>query len=274
MTNRTYALLASASLLLSWGCVSGVHVAGAPCPCPDDHVCCETLASCVSNSSQCPDEFPPSSALACSRDTDCRQGEHCYAWSSEDQEILGPGECRVLCETEHPCAEGEVCELALHDGIEMSQMNTARLCLPETPIAGCEDRRCDGCGDLEPGAVYCDQTRITGCFFTLHPICGLACHSSQLQECAPGVCDPSGDTPVCDPAPGVDGEMCDWFDCSICEGSYGDNGTGCEVDTVVTCWRVPSNDPDCEEFCWQTFDLCPEGTTCDDEGGPLCVDLP
>lgn len=256
------------------GCVSQLSITGAPCPCPDDHICCDTLSVCVKSATDCPISYPPSSATPCESDVDCPNNEACYAWSVTDEELMGPSECRVMCTVDNPCADGEICEMALHDGSLMSDLVVTRMCLPVEPIPGCEDGRCDGCGDNDPGTAFCDGTAVSGCFFSLHPTCGLVCESTPVEECSPGVCVTGGETPYCDPEPGVDGLTCDMFDCSACEETYGTNGAGCEADAVVTCWSMPSFDEACEELCWQTWEDCPDGSTCvDGEGnGPVCAE--
>lgn len=263
-------IVAASTLLLAAACVSEVELAGAPCPCPDGYACCETLSACVADPADCPDEFPPSSETPCETDADCPRTEACHAWSSGGV-AMGPGECRVMCAEEYPCAAGEICEMTLHDGAPMEDLVADRLCLSEAALPGCEEKRCDGCGGRDPGVAFCDGTEITGCFFSLHPACGLACEATPMEQCSPGICV-DGDTPYCDPEPGVDGNACDWFNCAACEETYGVNGAGCEENTVVTCWSMPSYDPACDRLCWQTYEECPEGTYCEESDGPVCVD--
>ncbi|NOZ87392.1 MAG: hypothetical protein GXP49_14200 [Deltaproteobacteria bacterium] len=258
--------------LSNMACIPESPIEGAPCGCPGGYECCETLGTCVRAGSDCPDTYPASSARACKQDQDCPQNELCLGWLV-DKDMAGPMECRHECEGDYPCAPGEICELALHDVRDLFDMNTARLCMPKSPPAGCEGYACQNCPADRLGMTFCSGKYVHACMIGLHPLCGLTCKLVSLQDC-----DQDGE---CEDVQG--GARCigfgknDWckeYDCGNCGTSPG--SFSCDGQDVAACESVgitddmcPAGRCDCKEICIRTVISTCTGK-CDLEGGAHC----
>lgn len=258
-----------AAALLLTACVPHVEIEGAPCPCPSEYLCCETLAACVATRDQCPDRYPPSSAAPCRSDSECLFNEVCQSWSGEGGKAAGPGQCRRSCTTSIPCAEGESCELTPHDGQPLASMALLRACIPPTPAEGCPEVGCKACTEEQVGKVFCGGVTIMGCFITLNDRCGLTCELVTLQDCYPGQCDATGAAVECKGIYGID--LCTEYPCSECAQSLAPGGSVCDGDQVVGCATLPYPGEVCDQICKPQSTPCPAGMTCRDEDGAHCA---
>lgn len=271
-------ILVTALALSGTACVPELTVEGAPCPCPDNKVCCESLATCLAPGDDCPQAYPPSSQTPCEHDTDCPTGEACQAWTLEDGTQAGPRECRHACpDRDRTCAQGEVCQPAPLDGRALGDVHIGWLCLPEQPPAGCEDLSCRDCE--RAGGSYCDPTGeiVLGCFLAVHPACGLSCNLIEMQRCEdPGShCEASAEGAWCTDSQ-VDGDICSQYPCALCPGD-GPGDLVCDADAVQTCATVVVTADmceqapcSCEQACTQVVvETCPEG--CSMDNGAHCL---
>jgi hypothetical protein len=179
--------------LMTSNCVGHAGIEGAPCPCPEEYSCCLSLNRvCVSSLDQCPDNYPPSSGHSCSADSLCAKTEACHVWTV-NEDIAGPARCRRRCPDDIPCAEGEICTLALHGGFPIEEMNAARLCLPEVGVEGCEYNDCKDCLSDQLGNTFCDlDDNVSRCLATPSPSCGLACQLVEIEDCDMSPCSEEG----------------------------------------------------------------------------------
>lgn len=255
-------------------CVPWASISGSPCPCPAGYACCETLASCIPYGDDCPGAYPPSTRENCVTDGDCGTGEICYSWSTPEHGNLGPGICRRECALANPCATGENCELALHGGAPMAELNVAYMCLPEVSIVGCEDKRCSTCTQAQLGGSWCGESEIQGCFFALHPLCGLSCQVNTILDCDPLDCIQNPFGPTCEGVDGPDGGTGTYYEinCDMCPQGVAPGESACAGNSIETCWMANEWCPDCDDICYLEIIDCPAGWTCDDENGAVCME--
>lgn len=168
------------------GCVPHTDIQGAPCDCPDDYDCCETLSACVEAGGECPPTYPESSANACTANSLCSRTEACRIWR-EDGSLQGPSDCRRLCPGEYPCFTGEICDLAPTNASQLVDMEFIWLCVPEEPEAGCEDAGCRDCTKQQAGELFCDGGDVHACRISTEPLCGVTCTRELFQDCS-GTC--------------------------------------------------------------------------------------
>ncbi|MBN2494312.1 MAG: hypothetical protein JXR96_06975 [Deltaproteobacteria bacterium] len=260
-----------ACLLLAAGCVPLEEIEGAPCPCPEGFNCCKTLRACLSDLEQCPSSYPPSSGTPCEADADCPRGEICHAWRLEGGELAGPRECRQDCAEQAPCAEGERCEVVLHDGFDLDLMHTAPACVDEQAISGCEGLNCSSCGLEWIGRPYCAGSDIEACFVSLDPFCGLVCQPVLLFECGIAGCVQSGEGVECGEP--VDGPSpCQDYPCDACPEPSDPAKAVCDGDVLVACTSMPwAADDGCDRICMPLRNPCAEDMVCSQEGGAHCA---
>ncbi|MCA9671160.1 MAG: hypothetical protein KC503_36430 [Myxococcales bacterium] len=258
-------LLLAVSLVAGPGCVRRVDLDRTPCPCGDDFVCCETLRSCLraGDEASCPASYPPSTGSACTRDSDCDPAEACHSWTvGGSDEVVGPRQCRRLCEPTRACADGEVCELAPHDGRALDAFFTAGLCVAGSarddgdattgPSDGgdaggggeCGPWSCQGCPTDRVGQPFCDGTDLYGCLVSAHPTCGLKCERVLLKRCTE--CAVSGGVINCSENSIRPQKPCEDLPCSACP-SAAAGTTFCTGSQVSTCLRMPF--AECGEIC-------------------------
>jgi hypothetical protein len=230
-------------------CISGVEIAGAPCPCPESHLCCSTLNRvCVADDQACPETHPSSSREACQTDEECPSHEVCKNWTLSGGQPAGPGECRWSCNGDHPCASGESCAPALHDGQPMDSVNVALACVDNTPAEGCEGLECQQCTPEQLGRTYCDGNNVAGCFFAFHSLCGLTCQAVEVEVCGAAGCEETAQGASCiDEVFGPD--WCTEFDCADCGPAGQPGAVFCDGNELVACRSLSMSDNLCVGTC-------------------------
>lgn len=236
--------------LLAMACVDHVPIEGAPCPCPTGFECCATLANTCARS--CPATTPGSSGTTCLHDGDCRQGELCKSWAGG-----GNGQCRRPCGSDLTCATGEFCDYILHDALPANGgANAVLACVPEAPDARCPSSGCRAFTSKDPQAArftrtWCDTSQIRGCFLTVDPQCGLACHDVLIQDCGSPGCTESGGSIRC--LQPTNDMPCLRFSCSTCDPNA---APSCSNGKWIACAEMPvpttmcSRDPcECDRLC-------------------------
>lgn len=267
-------------LLPAWGCVSEVELEATPCPCGEGYQCCTSLGLCLQGNQSCPTTYPPSSAGACSGDTDCPANEACHAWSLDSKEVAGPRQCRRTCdEPSIPCAQGESCQLAPHDALPLADEQRVPLCLPSgphgqqdggplndatgdaVPEASCDPWSCQDCPPDKVGKTFCDGTSLSGCLVSTHPTCGATCEKVELKHCTN--CTESGGVITCEDHSIIPQYPCLDLPCSACPA---DKLTFCHNSAVSTCLRMPYEGNTCSELCL-VQELIPCPTACSESSG-------
>lgn len=237
-------LLAAA---LTGACVPGVEVEGAPCPCPGGYVCCAALDdTCLPDGAACPERLPASTATPCRRDVECGRGEVCHSWTLASGTHAGPGECRHACEGAVPCAAGEDCAPALHDGAVLDPTNATRACLPDPLPPVCAALGCAACGPDRVGRTWCGEDGVQGCFLAVHPECGLVCHAVLLAECPAPACEEGADGARCAV---FGGDPCGEHPCAGCPDGAAPGEPACAGATVVVCATLAARDELCGGAC-------------------------
>jgi hypothetical protein len=270
MVWRNWKVVTLVLLGLTLGCVPLEEIDLAPCPCPEGYFCCDTLSSrCVQDSSDCPDTHPPSSKTPCSNNIDCPDGEICQSWSLDNDQLIGPQECRRQCSEDPACAAGETCKLILQDGRKLDLANLEFACISKTPLDGCADVGCDNCLNNHIGKTYCHELNVYGCFLALHPQCGLSCHTVEVENCLGQGCLTSENGAECISSSVQN--ICLDFDCSACSAPLGIGEFSCVDNKVTACTTLHSNHPVCSEICHlEIIEEC--SGSCVDSGGSHCSD--